>query len=61
MTFTTSAIVGGQALADTGRLTESYGPVALTARAKSYGGPATETILHARGPDQRTQQPSASA
>jgi len=36
------------------RLAESYGPVALTARAKSYGGPATETTLHARGPDQQT-------
>lgn len=76
MAFATSAIVGGQALtvAVTGRLAESYGPVAafgtasaaaalacviaLTARPAPYTGRA-ENRLHARVPGERhTNAPS---
>jgi len=76
MAFATSAIVGGQALAVavTGRLAESYGPVAafaaaglaaalacaiaLTARPASYSGPATAWALHARVPDEQPVTPT---
>ncbi|MGI5458964.1 MFS transporter [Streptomyces sp. CA-249302] len=71
MAFATSAIVGGQALAVavTGRLAESYGPVAAfaaastsaalacaiacAARPASYTGRTTETTRHARVPGKR--------
>ncbi|WP_063757779.1 MFS transporter [Streptomyces fulvoviolaceus] len=76
MAFATSALVGGQALAVavTGRLAESYGPVAafgtasaaaalacviaLTVRPAPYTG-RTENLLHARVPGERhTNSPS---
>ncbi|MEU6147217.1 MFS transporter [Streptomyces sp. NPDC047081] len=76
MAFATSAIVGGQALAValTGRLAESHGPVAafatastaaalacaiaLAARPASYTGRATESVHHARVPDERPGTPA---
>jgi predicted MFS family arabinose efflux permease len=76
MAIATSAIVGGQGLevAVTGRLAESYGPVAafaaaslaavlacgiaLTARPASYSEPTTEPTLAARVPDRQPITPT---
>lgn len=76
MALATSALVGGQALAVavTGRLAESYGPVAafgagslaaafacliaLTARPASYTGRTVEDDRHAREADPRPSEPS---